>query len=268
MDTILQDLIGALADATDCKGMGYVLKNIRQHLLETDSTSWDYVVDEVISRINEIAKLKREKYIEGPNHKPYYIASGKEADLLYIASVLTDHLNGNPAYIMKALSFLSSMFLEGGKASLSHVYHCEDILNHILSEFTIMNRPSGIALTMVFPRVVISSGVECFSDEDSSVWAVSATSTDDAVIESFSYEAVAMLLDTGESVPDEAIALLEQTCSPEIRMDREEDQFGDYICALKLGLSYLGPYSDLIADQAESEKYGKIWHDYIIGLQQ
>ena len=78
MDTILQDLIGALADATDCKGMGYVLKNIRQHLLETDSTGWDYVVDEVISRINEIAKLKREKYIEGPNHKPYYIASGKE----------------------------------------------------------------------------------------------------------------------------------------------------------------------------------------------
>lgn len=43
------------------------------------------------------------------------------------------------------------MFLEGGKASLSHVYHCEDILNHVLSEFTIMNRPSGIALTMVFP---------------------------------------------------------------------------------------------------------------------
>ena len=245
MDTILQDLIGALADATDCKGMGYVLKNIRQHLLETDSTGWDYVVDEVISRINEIAKLKREKYIEGPNHKPYYIASGKEADLLYIASVLTDHLNGNPAYIMKALPFLSSMFLEGGKASLSHVHRCEEILNHVLSEFTIMSRPSGIALTMVFPRVVISSGVECFSDE-----------------------AVAMLLDTGESVPDEAIALLEQTCSPEIRMDREEDQFGDYICALKLGLSYLGPYSDLIADQAESEKYGKIWHDYIIGLQQ
>ena len=151
MDTILQDLIGALADATDCKGMGYVLKNIRQHLLETDSTGWDYVVDEVISRINEIAKLKREKYIEGPNHKPYYIASGKEADLLYIASVLTDHLNGNPAYIMKALSFLSSMFLEGGKASLSHVHRCEEILNHVLSEFTIMSHPSGIALTMVFP---------------------------------------------------------------------------------------------------------------------
>ena len=69
MDTILQDLIGALADATDCKGMGYVLKNIRQHLLETDSTGWDYVVDEVISRINEIAQLKREIYTEGANHQ-------------------------------------------------------------------------------------------------------------------------------------------------------------------------------------------------------
>lgn len=79
---------GSAALAKYDKDWNLLLKN--EHLLETDSTSWDYVVDEVISRINEIAKLKREKYIEGPNHKPYYIASGKEADLLYIASVLTD----------------------------------------------------------------------------------------------------------------------------------------------------------------------------------
>ena len=82
------------------------------------------------------------------------------------------------------------------------------------------------------------------------------------VIETFSYELAALLVASDE-IPDPAIDLLMQTTSPGIKGLGDDEQFWEYLLAVKMGLAYGGPYSTFAGDADTLEAYGPIWREYI-----
>ena len=267
MDTLFSDLIGALVKAKSREGMGHILNGMKQAFLDTDRNDWNRAINVIMEQIQTIAFSQREKFIEAPDHRPYYIASSKEADLLYIAAVLSEDSDLDPAGMVRKLEYLADCFLNDEESILTNVAHCEEILSYISEEFTILDQAEDVRLTMAFPRVAVADGIVSFQESDGELWFISQTERNGNIIESLTYEAVALLVAMEDPHPDDAIDIIEQTCNPGIRAESEEQQYSDYFEALRLGLSYHGPYADRITDKSDSEKYGQLWHDYIVGLQ-
>ena len=81
--------------------------------------------------------------------------------------------------------------------------------------------------------------------------------------DSFTYEAIALVLADEYDVPSAAINLLEQTTAPSIKEMPEDDKYNEYITALKLGLCCDGPYQEQVELWAEHHVYSRRWAEYI-----
>ena len=80
-------------------------------------------------------------------------------------------------------------------------------------------------------------------------------------IESFSYEAAALLI-AGDRIPPDAIELLSKTMAPNAAQLDDEDLYHKYLESVKCGLEYKGPYAPSFSPY--KIEHCIAWHEYLL----
>ena len=261
MTASLSKLIALLAKAqspaTAAKILRLILSTIR---METNALS----SRELIGALHAVAFSKIIRFRAQDPQSHYYIATGMEANLIYIVSRLQyvdcSTLGNLKAILRQYITVLST----APELPLPGLNHISPILDHCYAEFPCLHGAVDLQVIAI-PNIDIGYTAEQYYDSEIPIMIVNGAECADGLLESFAYESVALLI-ANEEPDEQAMDLLQRTTSPEIWRLREEDAYGDYIMSLKLGLAYHGPYEDFVERLTDNEDHARAWAEYLLAL--
>ena len=259
MSNTLLGMLDMLAQSNSCSNAGKLLHSIADGLaveMNPDELS------EFAYILLESAHAKKNAYCNNKRHKPYYIATGMEANLMYIAKELGD-CSDEPKWTLAKLKYLALKLEEANDMPVPDCDRIQAILDYCFSKFPLLKTKASI-IVIALPDINIELNAEYgYFDPSIPTTFINAKNTKDNLIELQSYESAALLI-AAKSIPRAAFQLMESTTTPEIRSLTEQDIRTSYLLSIELGLALDGPYGHMIEHISKDKEHAKAWQAYLM----
>jgi len=220
----------------------------------------------VINIIYDAAFKKLDDYRQQVDHSPYYIATGMEANLMYIACELNEGIDDDLRWSLAKLAYLAKKLEESDDIlPVSDLDHISRILDYCYHTFQCMADKSKI-IVIAIPDIDIDCVAAHTYNGSLPITIVNAKHFIAHLLDTFSFEAAAMQIAEGKDIPKRAIKLMQETIAPEIYNLSEEKQYEYYLKSLKTGLAHDAPHGRGIVNGNSDKSFSGVWHQYLLNL--
>lgn len=257
----IMHLITNIIHAKNYAALSRLLKDLICSVLALNSELWGDVLDEVADRLAD-ALSQRHILEEESDQTLFELVDGIDATRLYIANEIGRTPGIDPRWSLSRISRLAAACKKADEAPIDNLDHISAILAHCFNTFPCLSA-EGTTITIAIPDIDIDCVAECSPYNDNEGFAMFINRNAADSFDSFTYEAIALVLADEYDVPSAAINLLEQTTAPSIKEMPVDDQYTEYLIALKLGLSCDGPYQEQVDFWTEHHVYSRRWAEYI-----
>ena len=264
MNSLIKDATKALINANSCAVKARWLHEIVGTIIAEDSNSRADLLQEVFSSVNSAATERLNTFRSLSSRDLWDVACGVEANLMYLMYEISGREKADdPRIELATLDCAASKLDRSNDRPIANTNRVGEILSYCEKEFGCISKSRYDTAVLIFPDVDIDCVAECpVLDSDVFAMIVNEKHTSFPLIETFAYEVAALLI-TSDDIPDEAISLLRDTISPNVDRLAEDEQFWEYLMAIKMGLAYGGPYGCMLDDVGVGNQYGPIWNEYL-----
>lgn len=220
----------------------------------------------VINIIYDAAFKKLDDYRQQVDHSPYYIATGMEANLMYIACEVNEGNDDDLRWSLAKLAYLAKKLEESDDIlPVSDLEHVSRILDYCYHTFQCMTDKSKI-IVIAIPDIDIDCVAAHTYSGSLPITIVNAKHFIAQLLDTFAYEAVAMIIAEGKDIPKDAINLMHETTAHDIYNLSKEKQYEYYLHSLKIGLAYNAPHGRSIVNGYNDKSCLGVWHEYLLNL--
>lgn len=259
MTRTCRDLMTVIENADSChvaaKAMQAIVTGLAAERLVTE-------VFEAITMLRSIAFERLDAHCARIDHRPYYVATGMEANLMYIATSFGECMTDEPHWILAKLGYLATKLADAADNPIDDVGQVRIILRRC-HEFCPKLKKQKSVLVMAFPDIDIDCVATHTFYKNMPVTVVNTKCESVPHIkEYFAYESSALQL-VGDQIPEAGLDLIEKTIDPDIRSKDPEAQQTAYLKGLRLGFGRPDPYGFLIDCTDEEKVHSKAWWLYV-----
>lgn len=255
----LNSLAKAIVEAENCETLAIGLNDLVYGVMALEKAVWGKTLQDVFEYISNQVRIIHLISSPDSKHVPYYVISGMKATLMYLLNEIGPNPKVEPRWALAKMMHLASECKHADETPLPQLESLKAIFDHCENEFQCLSKRAGPVIFAI-PDIDIECSAECSSSDNDLTMFVNRR--DPNALETFAYEAVALSI-AGDKVPMSAIKLMTKTTEPDIRALAEQEQYGEYLSALKLGLSYNGPSHEKVELTDQHEQFGQIWCEYI-----
>ena len=259
MNILTDFYLKGLNESRSCKEAAMYL-----HAIATNASFTPFQDDfpTTIERIHDIAYAALNKHLATEGHTPYYIATGIEANLMYILHEIMPGYKYTPRWAMAELDYYAEQMYDAVDDPVSGLDHATEILDDGFRKFPGLKQKHQV-IVIVLPDIDIDGLANhvCTNDGTQTMY-VNARHSLDSILEDITYEALALLA-AEEEVPTDAIMLMRQTTAPRASTKDETQLYEDYKESLKLGLAYNGPYREMANCIKSRGDHARMWNKYV-----
>lgn len=269
MKNILKDYTDAFVRAKTCKEMAHCLHNIVDIILEyDDNTLQSTLLQAVLETLGAAIRSDIDDQFTQTDAKPWHIATGTEADRIYIVQEIGIVSDIDSSIILAKMDYLAFKLDAADDCSVHNVEHMGQILAYCEREFHCFTKMQNYNRVLaILPDLDIDCVAVCTPwDGETFAMVINAKNSAWDIIETMGYEIVALII-ASDGVPVAALDLLTQTGSCDSKVLGEDEQFWEYILGIKAGLAYKGPYGERILSELSNDQNGKLWFGFIKNLE-
>ena len=233
----------------------------------------EVIEDQRLDKLHDITKVicdaafvKLNEFCSQNDHSPYYIATGMEANLMFIASEVNESIDDDSRWTLAKLAYLAKKLEEADDIPpLSDLDHISSILGYCFHTFRCMDDKAEV-IVIAIPDIDIDCVAAHTHNNTLPITIVNAKHFIAQLLDTFSYEAAALLIAGGKDIPKEAIKLMQQTTVPEINNLPKEKHYEYYLKSIKIGLAHDAPHGRSIENGYDDKSYSGVWHEYLLNL--
>lgn len=264
MNNTLHGALSELSCAKSCAVVAHWLHVIVGEIMASDPDKREAALSEVVDGLKCAAYKKLNEHKSLPEHDPWYIATGTEADLMYLIYQIGDDCDTvDPRATLAAIACFASKLESEDDYRFSDVGHVEEIFSYCEIAFSCFSNSRFDIAVLLLPDVNFGSLAECrMLDEQSFGMILDARNTVFQLSETFAYELAAIMI-AADDIPDAAIHLLARTTTPNVEELSEEGRFWQYLQAIKSGLAYGGPYGCAVNGADHNILHAQTWNEYL-----
>lgn len=255
-------LIERFVSAESCAMAADALHDIVDN---TSPGNYNSALDELVSRMHAVAYSKIITRNSG-GIAPYHIASALEANQLYLLMEVEASYATEPRWTLAKLDYLADKLAEASDEPISCLAHAHSILDYCFNTFRGL---CGVAdvMTVAYTSIDMDCAAQHIHHDKHPITLVNGAALHDAcLVDSFAYEAVALLVAGSASAPSKSIIReLERTTVPHIKSLQQSKQYEAYLMSIKLGLAHnAAPFGGAIDRISNDPAHAQFWYDYIM----
>ena len=266
MKELLSAATKTLINATSCTMISRWLHEIVGIVMSEKPSERSDVLQEVLNVLAAATLKKLNEYRAQPDRNPWYVATGSEADFMYIVNEIgsSDNNEDDVKIKLAKMDYLASKLEQANDDCVHNVDHAREIFEYCEHEFNCFSKSQYYDLTVLaFPNIDIDCVAKCpVLDESTFVMVVNEKNSAFGLVETFAYETAALLI-ASDGVSDEDVALLSETTSPGAADLSDDERYWEFLLSIKHGLAHNGPYGSKIADLSDYDRYADQWSEYI-----
>lgn len=260
MNILTDFYLKGLNESRSCKEAAMYL-----HAIATNASFTPFQDDfpTTIERIHDIAYAALNKHLATEGHTPYYIATGIEANLMYILHEIMPGYKYTPRWAMAELDYYAEqMYDADDDPSVEGLNRATEILADCFHRFPGLKKRNQV-IVIVLPDIDMDGLAEhSINNDGTQTMFINTRHSIESQTEEYVYESLALLAAEDE-VPTDAIMLMRQTTAPRASTKDETQFYEDYKESLKLGLAYNGPYREMANCIKSRGDHARMWNKYV-----